>query len=124
MGQGVTNCLAISKWAIAEGKGLAFARSATRGIWSEALDVASYVDLRAIVERAELPWEGARAALADPEAAAWATANADDLSAIGLWGVPSFRVGDLALWGQDRIDILVDRLRRHAAAPPAAADSA
>jgi hypothetical protein len=35
---------------------------------------------------------------------------------IGLWGVPSFRVGDLALWGQDRLDILADRLRRHVAA--------
>jgi 2-hydroxychromene-2-carboxylate isomerase len=116
LGAAVTNCLAIEKWAIAEGKGLDFARSAMRGIWSEALDLASYVDLRTVVERAGLGWDGARAALADPEVGSWTTTNAADLAVISLWGVPSFRIGDLVTWGQDRLDLIADRLRRHAAA--------
>jgi 2-hydroxychromene-2-carboxylate isomerase len=116
LGQGVTNALAVAKFAIATGKGLDFARSALRGTWSEARDLASYVDLRHVVERAGLAWDDARAAIGDPEAGSWASANATDLGVIGLWGVPSFRVGDLNLWGQDRLDILVDRLRRHVAA--------
>lgn len=119
LGKGVEHCLAIAKLAIDRGKGLDFARSAMQGIWSEARDVAEYVDLRAVVERAGLDWEVARASLA-PEAEgawkAWVAGNAEDLTTIGLWGVPSFRAGEYVAWGQDRIDLLADRLRRHVAA--------
>jgi 2-hydroxychromene-2-carboxylate isomerase len=117
---GVTACLAIGKHAIASGKGLEFARSALRAVWTEAQDLSDYVDLRRVVERAGLRWDEAKAAIADPSAASWASANATDLGVIGLWGVPSFRVGDLVLWGQDRLDLLADRLRRHVAATRAA----
>lgn len=119
LGPGVENCLALVHWAIQRGQGMAFARSAMRGIWSEAKDVAAYVDLRAIVERAGLSWDEARAAL-EPAAAAeamkQANAYAADLAVIGLWGVPSFRVGDFVAWGNDRLPVLADRLRRHALA--------
>ena len=118
LGAGVDNCLAIAHWAAGRGgaDALAFARSAMRGIWAEARDVAEYVDLRAIVERAGLPWDEAKAALNDPAAAKAAQGNAADLAVIGLWGVPSFRCGDFVAWGQDRLPMLADRLRRHALA--------
>jgi 2-hydroxychromene-2-carboxylate isomerase len=79
--------------------------------------MSEYVDLRHCVERAGLPWAEAREALGRPEAAKWATANAADLAVIGLWGVPSVRCGDFVAWGQDRLPLVGDRLRRHAAAP-------
>lgn len=116
LGDGARNAMAIMPAADAAGRGLAFAESAMRGVWAEALDLASYVDLRTIVERAGLGWDAARAALAD---ATWQTAAADaaaDLNAAGLWGVPSFRIGDYATWGQDRLPYLVDRVRAHRAA--------
>jgi 2-hydroxychromene-2-carboxylate isomerase len=118
LGKGVDHCLAIQHWANKRGAeaGMAFARSAMRGIWAEAKDVAEYVDLKVIVERAGLPWEEAKAALDDPEAVKVHTANAADLAVIGLWGVPSIRCGDFVAWGQDRLPILADRLRRHALA--------
>jgi 2-hydroxychromene-2-carboxylate isomerase len=101
---------------------MAFAKSAMRGIWSEAKDVAEYVDLKDIVERAGMSWEDARAAL-EPAAAnaALKQANgyAEDLAVIGLWGVPSFRIGDFVAWGNDRLPLLADRLRRHALAAAA-----
>ena len=123
LGAAVDNCLAIAHWAARRGPAdaLAFARSAMRGIWSEARDLAEYVDLRAVVERAGLPWDLARAALDDPEGARAAQANVADLAVIGLWGVPSFRVGDFVAWGQDRLPLLADRLRRHALAATAPA---
>lgn len=121
LGRGVDNCLAIMHWAAQRGAGMAFARSAMRAIWSEARDVAEYVDLRYVVERAGLPWDEARAQLDAPEAALKAaTANAADMAVINLWGVPSFRCGDFIAWGQDRIPLLADRLRRHALATAAA----
>ena len=122
LGAGVDNCLAIAHWAGLRGgdAAMAFARSAMRGIWTEARDVAEYVDLRHIVERAGLPWEEAQAALGSIEhraaAAKAAQLNAQDMAVISLWGVPSLRCGDFIAWGQDRLPMLADRLRRHALA--------
>jgi 2-hydroxychromene-2-carboxylate isomerase len=116
LGPGIDNCLALAHWAAQRGAALAFAHSAMRGIWAEAKDVSEYVDLRAIVERAGLPWDEARAALADPAGAKAASANAADLAVISLWGVPSLRIGELVAWGQDRLPLVADRLRRHALA--------
>lgn len=116
LGAGARNAVAIMRAANAAGQGLAFAESAMRGVWAEALDLASYVDLRTIVERAGLGWDAARAALADE---AWKTDAADaaaDLNAAGLWGVPSFRIGDYTTWGQDRLPYIVDRVREHRSA--------
>lgn len=120
LGQGVDHCLAVQYWANARGGGggLAFARSAMKAIWAEARDPAEYVDLRTIVERAGLPWEEARAALEDKAAPKQAADNAADLNGIGLWGVPSFKCGDFVAWGQDRLPLLADRLRRHRSATP------
>jgi 2-hydroxychromene-2-carboxylate isomerase len=118
LGTGIDNLIALAHWANTQGQGklLAFARSAMRGSWAEARDMTEYVDLRHVVERAGLSWEAARDALGNPEASKWAAANAADLAVIGLWGVPSFRCGDFVAWGQDRLPLLVDRLRRHALA--------
>jgi 2-hydroxychromene-2-carboxylate isomerase len=118
LGTGVDHCLAVTYWAGKRGgeAAMAFARSAMRGIWTEARDPAEYVDLRYMVERAGLPWEEAKAALGDPEAAKSAQAHAADMAVINLWGVPSLRCGDFVAWGQDRLPLLADRLRRHAIA--------
>lgn len=116
LGPGVDNCLAIAHWAAARGQAVAFARSAMRGIWAEARDVSEYVDLRHVVERAGLPWDEARAALGDAEAVKAAQAHATELAVYNLWGVPSMRCGDFIAWGQDRLPLLADRLRRHALA--------
>jgi 2-hydroxychromene-2-carboxylate isomerase len=118
LGAGIDHCLAIAHWADQRGQLLAFARSALRGIWAEARDMAEYVDLRHVVERAHLPWDEAKHAIGRDDAAKWATANAADLAVIGLWGVPSLRVGDFVAWGQDRLPLLAERLRRHALVTP------
>jgi 2-hydroxychromene-2-carboxylate isomerase len=113
VGPGAENCIALACWAEQHGKQMAFVKSAMRGIWAEARDMTEYVDLRYVVERADLPWSEARDALGKPEALKWAQANAADLAVIGLWGVPSVRCGDFVAWGQDRLPLLADRLRRH-----------
>jgi 2-hydroxychromene-2-carboxylate isomerase len=124
-GKGVDNCLAVAHWAGQRSQAdlLAFAHAAARGIWSEALDVAEYVDLRQIVERAGLPWDEAKAALGDPAAVKAANTSAAEMAVYNLWGVPSFRCGDFIAWGQDRLPLLADRLRRHALANVKPADA-
>jgi 2-hydroxychromene-2-carboxylate isomerase len=118
LGAGVERCLAVAKLAIdrGPGPGLAFLRSATRGIWAEARDLSSDGDLEVVVERAGLSWGDAQAALAGDAWRGWAAEHATDLATAGLWGVPSFRAGDYLTWGQDRVEHLADRLRRHVAA--------
>lgn len=116
LGAGVDHAMAIAKLAIDYGQGLDFLTSAARAVWAEARDLADYVDLRAVVERAGLDWGDARAALADDGWRTWAADHAAELDGLGLWGVPSFKVGELVAWGQDRLDLVADRLRRHLAA--------
>ncbi len=114
LGTGTDNCIAIAHWAEQKGAQLAFAKSAARAIWSEARDMAEYVDLKYVVERAGLSWEEAKAALGNPDAAKWANVAATDMAVFNLWGVPSIKCGDFVTWGQDRLPLLADRLRRNA----------
>lgn len=119
LGPGIDHCIAIAHRAAQHGQMMAFARSAMRGIWAEALDMTEYVDLRTVVERAGIAWDDARAALAPEavgEAMKAAQASATELAVYSLWGVPSVRCGEFVAWGQDRLGLLADRLRRHALA--------
>jgi 2-hydroxychromene-2-carboxylate isomerase len=74
-----------------------------RGVWAEGIDAGSDRGLRNIVERAGLPWNEARAALNGEAWRQTAEDNRAEMFALGLWGVPSFRVRDTAVWGQDRL---------------------
>jgi 2-hydroxychromene-2-carboxylate isomerase len=118
LGVGVERCLAVFHHAEQEGQGLAFVSSAGRGIWSEALDMAADEDLALVVRRAGLSWSKARESLSDDSWRDRVEGNRHELRALGLWGVPSFRVGDWACWGQDRLDRVAERVRQMA--PPSA----
>jgi 2-hydroxychromene-2-carboxylate isomerase len=119
LGPGIEKCMGVWHAADQAGRGLELARSLYLGIWSEAADVTSFVDMKRMVERAGVDWnqvsspgEGWRDMARD---------NGEELGRAGLWGVPSFRVGSFSTWGQDRIAMVADRLRRHRAAQGAAA---
>ena len=103
--------LSLMPWAERAGKAEAYVLAFMHGVWAQGVDAGSDAGLRRIVEQAGLPWSQARAVLQDSSSAAdsWrsvAEANRQDLLALGLWGVPSFRVGDLAVWGQDRLGMV------------------
>lgn len=72
-------------------------------VWAEGVDAGSEAGLRRIVEASGLPWMQAQLALQDNAWRAEAEANRQALLGLGLWGVPSFRVGNMAVWGQDRL---------------------
>ncbi len=85
------------------GQGQAYVASFMRGVWSEGIDAGSDRGLRRIAERAGLSWADAQNALHDERWRVAAEANRAEMFALGLWGVPSFRVRDTAVWGQDRL---------------------
>ena len=111
LGPGVERVLAICPYAEREGKALAWLKSAMTGIWSEGVEVAEDKGLQAVVERAGLDWAVARDALGDEGWKELVEANREALLAEGLWGVPSFKLGEeWTAWGQDRLWILRARL--------------
>ncbi len=85
------------------GKGEAYLLSFMRGVWAEGIDAGSDGGLRKIAGRAGLDWNDAQAALKDDTWRSTAEKNREEMFGLGLWGVPSFRVGDVAVWGQDRL---------------------
>lgn len=115
--------LALIDWAEDQGLGQAYLRAFMHGVWAEGLDAGSARGLRRIVERAGLSWSDAQAPLQRQRWRAVAEANRQDLLSLGLWGVPSFCVGDTAVWGQDRLwavqDALLQAGPRHGSPPPA-----
>ena len=95
--------LALLALAEREGLGEAFLLSFLRGVWAEGIDAGSERGLRKIAERAGLHWEQAQTALKDESWRSSAEENRVAMFDLGLWGVPSFRVRDTVVWGQDRL---------------------
>ena len=102
------------------GRGQAYLLSFMHGVWAEGIDAGSDRGLRRIAERAGLAWDEARAALADETWRDAAERNRAELLSLGLWGVPSFRVRDTAVWGQDRLWAVQEALLAAGGASPAA----
>ena len=111
--------LALIPCAERAGKGQAYLLSFMRGVWAEGIDAGSDRGLRRIAERAGLGWDDCRTALADEAWRAVAERNRAELFGLGLWGVPSFRVRDLAVWGQDRLWAVQEELLRRRGNGPA-----
>jgi 2-hydroxychromene-2-carboxylate isomerase len=108
LGEGAKRCIAVFYYAKSQGKEREFVLSAGRGIWSESIDVATDEGMRVVTERCGLFWPDVVNALADNGWRAAVESNRDDLTELGLWGVPNIIVGNAAFWGQDR-DWLIAR---------------
>jgi 2-hydroxychromene-2-carboxylate isomerase len=103
LGRPTERGLALLALAERQGRGQALLLSFMQGVWSEGIDAGSDRGLRRIAERAGLSWADARLALEDGNWRQEAETNRAAMFALGLWGVPSFQVRDLAVWGQDRL---------------------
>lgn len=82
-------------------------------IWEEGADVSSLPTLVALAERCGLDGPALAKAIAEPalkKELADATQAAIDA---GIFGVPTFRVGNELFWGADRIDALLAHLAGH-----------
>lgn len=103
VGRPVERGLSLMALAERSGQGQAYVLSFMHGVWAEGVDAGSDRGLRRIAERAGLSWDDAQAAIKDEAWRPIAEANRVEMLGLGLWGVPSFRVRDTAVWGQDRL---------------------
>jgi 2-hydroxychromene-2-carboxylate isomerase len=125
VGRPVERCFSLYPWAASRGRAAELLRSFTQAAFAEGVDTGSDGGLRGVVERAGLDWDEARAHLdRDDGWRAELEANRAQLFALGLWGVPSFRVvgrpergeDDWSTWGQDRLWRVEQEIRRRLSA--------
>jgi 2-hydroxychromene-2-carboxylate isomerase len=79
-----------------------------KAIFAEGVVASSDEGMQIVAERAGLFWPELQTAMKSEEWREEVQANHERLDAVGLWGVPVFKIGDQAFWGQDR-DWLVAR---------------
>lgn len=107
LGSGVERCLAVYSYAESERKGRDFLLHAATAIWAQGVDVATDRGLRTVTDRSGLFWPDVKAALADDGWRQRVADNRDSMMESGCWGVPTLRLGNFAIWGQDRLWLLV-----------------
>ena len=112
VGRPVERGYSLLPWAIVQGRGYEYCLAFMRSVWSEGVDAGSDSGLRRIVESAGLDWREARPLVGNDDWRAEAEANRLELSGLGLWGVPCFRFGETTAWGQDRLWVIEDAIRK------------
>ena len=68
--------------------------------------------MRKIVERAGLNWDVAKDILGNEDWRDEAESNRLEMMERGVWGVPSFHVGETITWGQDRLWVVEHALQK------------
>ena len=111
VGKPVERGYAILHQAIRQDRGYAFAQSFLSGVWADGLDAGTDKGLKTITERAGLSWTEMKPLLEHDHWRQEAEDNQQEMFSYGIWGVPSFRVGEIATWGQDRLWVIEDALK-------------
>ncbi len=107
VGAGVERCLAVYFYALGEKRERDFLLNAGEAIWAQGIDVVTDKGLRKVTGRTGLFWPDVKAALTDDSWRAIAEENRTSMMESGSWGVPTLRLGDFTVWGQDRLWLLV-----------------
>jgi 2-hydroxychromene-2-carboxylate isomerase len=112
LGPGVERCYALFEYARSEGREIDYMRTYARAVNAEGIRSETDAGLRVIVERAGLDWQKARTLLDDESWRDWAEDNRQAMYECGLWGVPSFRYGAVSCWGQDRLWVIEEAIKK------------
>ena len=110
VGEGAERCIAAFYYAKDQGKERNFLYIVGQAIWSRAIDVATDEGMQIVAKRAGLFWPELKAAMDSDDWRPTVETNREALTEIGLWGVPSFKIGEVALWGQDRDWLLARKI--------------
>ena len=78
-------------------------------IWKEGRDLQDPKEVAELGKRLHI--EDVPAALADDAVKAKLKANTDAAIARGVFGVPTFLLGEIPFWGQDSLDMMLDYLK-------------
>ena len=107
IGVGVERIMATFMYAESERRGRDFLLNSGVAIWAEAVDVATDKGMRKVTGRTGLFWPDVQAAMQSDDWREPVEANRTSMMESGCWGVPTVRMGDFVVWGQDRDWMLV-----------------
>jgi 2-hydroxychromene-2-carboxylate isomerase len=107
VGKGVERCLAVFYYAQSERRERDFLSHAGEAIWSKGIDVATDTGMRKVTGRCGLFWPDVVTAMEDTSWRDKVEENRVSMFDSGAWGVPTMRLGDYIVWGQDRSWLLV-----------------
>jgi len=102
VGRGVERCLAAFQYAESENRARDFLLNAGKAIWAEAIDVATDEGMRKVTARTGLFWPDVEKAINSDDWREPTEANRESMMDSGSWGVPTVRMGNFIVWGQDR----------------------
>lgn len=81
-------------------------------VWGEGIDVASDEGLAWVCQQSGIDWNEAEASINAGIDLSYAEQNKEALFEQGLWGVPCLTTEGFATWGQDRLWMIDEMLRR------------
>lgn len=107
VGRGAERCLAVFQLAQLQNRGRDFLINAGEAIWSRAVNVASDIGLQTVTDETGLSWPDVELAIENDDWREPIEQNRESMMASGSWGVPTLRMGEFVVWGQDRVWMLV-----------------
>ena len=110
VGAGIERLYAVHHYARDEKRERDYLLNAGRAVWAEGVDVATDAGLRQVTGKTGLFWPEAKAALQSDDWRDEVEANREALMEAGSWGVPTLKLDDFVIWGQDRLWLLVRHL--------------
>ena len=106
-----TRAGAASLLAEKEGKLKEYIVEVMRTEWADGQDIGDLDVLRGIAERIDLDGDAVVAAADDADNLAVLDRHAEEAQEKGVFGVPTFIIGEDIFWGNDRLDFVRDHLR-------------
>ncbi|MEO1036792.1 MAG: DsbA family protein [Pseudomonadota bacterium] len=104
----VEDLIRVAKLAEREGRTADYVLAVGEACWARGIDLARSENLVTAAAEAGLRPRAVERALGDDTPLAEAAQNMQHLNAAGLWGVPSFRIGTRAFFGQDRLALMLN----------------
>jgi 2-hydroxychromene-2-carboxylate isomerase len=102
----IERCMAVFHYAVGEKRERDFVRHAGEAIWARGVDLATDQGMRKVTGRTGLFWPDVVAAMRADDWRDAVLQNREALMETGCWGVPTLRIGDFTVWGQDRTWLL------------------
>ncbi len=109
-GKGIERCMAVFRYALSEKRERDFLISAGEAIWANGIDIATDKGMRKVTGRTGLFWPEVLEAMRGDDWRSTVEENRVSMEKTGTWGVPTLRLGDFVVWGQDRDWLLVRHL--------------
>jgi len=108
--QPAANCVIAARETIGDGPAVGLGHRILKALWEEEKDTGDTATLAGLIAEVGLDADALLALAAEPR---WAERRAADSTAAlarGVFGAPSYVIGDDIFWGQDRLDFVERRL--------------